>query len=73
LASPGRPSEPGHTWPGTCTTVRSAEAQRELDGRVGWMSWRILITELRWSWDEAERWLTQRGIEALLQQERRIP
>jgi AcrR family transcriptional regulator len=39
----------------------------------GWMSWRILITDLRWSWDEAEQWLTQRGIEALLQQERRMP
>ena len=34
----------------------------------GWMSWRILITDLEWSWDEAEQWLAQRGIDALLQQ-----
>jgi AcrR family transcriptional regulator len=39
----------------------------------GWMSWRILITDLQWSWDEAEQWLAQRGIDALLQQERRRP
>jgi AcrR family transcriptional regulator len=39
----------------------------------GWMSWRILITDLQWSWDEAEQWLAQRGIEALQQQERRRP
>jgi AcrR family transcriptional regulator len=39
----------------------------------GWMSWRILITDLRWSWDEAEQWLTQRGIEALLNRERGRP
>jgi len=39
----------------------------------GWMSWRILITDLKWSWDEAEQWLAQRGIDALLQQERRKP
>ena len=32
----------------------------------GWMSWRILVTDLGWSWDEAEQWLTQRGIDALL-------
>jgi hypothetical protein len=37
------------------------------------MSWRILITDLKWSWDEAEQWLAQRGIDALLQQERRRP
>jgi AcrR family transcriptional regulator len=36
----------------------------------GWMSWRILITDLGWSWDQAEQWLAQRGIDALLQQER---
>ena len=35
----------------------------------GWMSWRILITDLEWSWDEAEQWLAQRGIDALLPQE----
>ena len=39
----------------------------------GWMSWRILITDLQWSWDEAEQWLAQQGIDALLQQERRRP
>ena len=39
----------------------------------GWMSWRILITDLKWSWDEAEQWLAQRGIDALLQQKRRTP
>ena len=32
----------------------------------GWTSWRILIIDLGWSWDEAEQWLAQRGIEALL-------
>jgi AcrR family transcriptional regulator len=35
----------------------------------GWMSWRILITDLQWSWDEAEQWLAQRGIDALLRQQ----
>jgi AcrR family transcriptional regulator len=40
----------------------------------GWMSWRILITDLQWGWDEAEQWLAQRGIDALLpQQQRREP
>ena len=39
----------------------------------GWTSWRILITDLDWSWDEAEQWLAQRGIDALLQPERRNP
>jgi hypothetical protein len=39
----------------------------------GWMSWRILITDLQWSWDEAEQWLTQRGIEALPKLQRRRP
>jgi AcrR family transcriptional regulator len=39
----------------------------------GWISWRILITDLEWSWDEAEQWLAQRGIDALLRQERRKP
>ena len=39
----------------------------------GWMSWRILITDLQWSWDEAEQWLAQQGIDALLQQQRRRP
>ena len=32
----------------------------------GWTSWRILVTDLGWSWDEAEQWLAQRGIDALL-------
>jgi AcrR family transcriptional regulator len=39
----------------------------------GWTSWRTLITDLGWSWDEAEQWLAQRGIDALLQQERPRP
>jgi AcrR family transcriptional regulator len=39
----------------------------------GWTSWRTLTTDLGWSWDEAEQWLDQRGIDALLQQERRKP
>ena len=32
----------------------------------GWTSWRTLITDLGWSWDEAEQWLAQQGIDALL-------
>jgi AcrR family transcriptional regulator len=39
----------------------------------GWMSWRILITDLKWSWDEAEQWLAQRGIDALLQEQHHKP
>jgi AcrR family transcriptional regulator len=39
----------------------------------GWTSWRILITDLQWSWDDAEEWLAQRGMDALLGQERRRP
>jgi AcrR family transcriptional regulator len=39
----------------------------------GWTSWRILITDLQWSWDEAEQWLARRGIDALLEPERRRP
>jgi hypothetical protein len=39
----------------------------------GWTSWRTLITDLGWSWDAAEQWLAQRGIDALLRQERRRP
>jgi AcrR family transcriptional regulator len=34
----------------------------------GWTSWRTLITDLGWSWDAAEQWLTQQGIDALLRQ-----
>jgi AcrR family transcriptional regulator len=34
----------------------------------GWTSWRTLITDLGWSWDDAERWLAQRGTDALLRQ-----
>ena len=33
----------------------------------GWTSWRTLITDLGWSWDDAEQWLAQRGVEALLE------
>lgn len=32
----------------------------------GFASWRTLITDLGWTWDEAERWLAQRCIDALL-------
>ena len=32
----------------------------------GFSSWRTLITDLGWDWDEAEMWLAQRGIDALL-------
>jgi len=32
----------------------------------GFSSWRTLITDLGWAWDEAEMWLAQRGIDALL-------
>ena len=32
----------------------------------GWTSWRTLVTDLEWSWDDAEQWLAQRGIDALL-------
>ena len=39
----------------------------------GWMSWRTLTTDLGWSWDEAEQWLAQRGIDALLQPEHHRP
>ena len=39
----------------------------------GWMSWRTLIMDLSWSWDDAEQWLAQRGIEALLKPERPGP
>jgi AcrR family transcriptional regulator len=35
----------------------------------GWTSWRTLITDLQWSWDEAEQWLARRGIDALLQRD----
>lgn len=39
----------------------------------GWTSWRILITDLGWSWDDAEQWLAQRGIDALLKPARPSP
>jgi AcrR family transcriptional regulator len=32
----------------------------------GWTSWRTLIIDLGWSWDEAEKWLARRGVDALL-------
>jgi hypothetical protein len=32
----------------------------------GWKSWRTLIIDLGWSWDNAEQWLAQRGVEKLL-------
>jgi hypothetical protein len=37
----------------------------------GWTSWRTLTIDLAWSWDEAEQWLVQRGVEALLGPESR--
>ena len=39
----------------------------------GWTSWRTLITDLQWSWDEAEQWLAQLGIDALLKPARPRP
>ena len=39
----------------------------------GWTSWRTLITDLGWSWDDAEQWLAQRGVEALLEPARPKP
>jgi AcrR family transcriptional regulator len=39
----------------------------------GWASWRTLIIDLGWSWDEAEKWLARRGVEALLNLETRKP
>jgi len=39
----------------------------------GWTSWRTLITDLGWSWDDAEQWLAQRGIDALLKPARPSP
>ncbi len=29
----------------------------------GWTSWRTLIADLDWSWDDAEQWLAQRGVQ----------
>ena len=39
----------------------------------GWTSWRTLISDLGWSWDEAEQWLAQQGIDALLRPARPKP
>ncbi len=39
----------------------------------GWTSWRTLIADLDWSWDDAEQWLAQRGVEALLEPARPKP
>ena len=39
----------------------------------GWTSWRTLITDLGWSWDDAEQWLTRRGVETLLEPARPEP
>jgi len=39
----------------------------------GWTSWRTLITDLGWSWDDAEQWLARRGVEALLEPARPKP
>jgi AcrR family transcriptional regulator len=35
----------------------------------GWTSWRTLVGDLGWSWDDAEQWLARRGVEALLKPE----
>ena len=51
--------------------VRSPDLNRAADifwYLFGWTSWRTLITDLGWSWDDAEQWLAQRGIDALLRQ-----
>jgi len=51
--------------------VRSPDLNRAADifwYLFGWTSWRTLVTDLGWSWDDAEQWLAQRGIDALLRQ-----
>jgi AcrR family transcriptional regulator len=51
--------------------VQSPDLSRAADTfwyLFGWTSWRTLITDLGWSWDDAEQWLAQRGIDALLRQ-----
>ena len=51
--------------------VQSPDLNRAVDifwYLFGWTSWRTLITDLGWSWDTAEQWLAQRGIDALLRQ-----
>jgi AcrR family transcriptional regulator len=56
--------------------VEPADLERAADVcwyLFGWTSWRTLITDLGWSWDQAEQWLAQRGIDALLQQQRPRP
>jgi hypothetical protein len=37
------------------------------------MSWRSLILDLGWSWDDAEQWLVRRAVDALLKPESRRP
>jgi AcrR family transcriptional regulator len=49
--------------------LESADRRRAADAfwyLFGWTSWRTLIIDLGWSWDEAEKWLARRGVEALL-------
>ena len=56
--------------------VQSADLNRAADVfwyLFGWTSWRTLITDLGWSWDEAEQWLAQQGIDALLRPARPKP
>ena len=53
------------------SAVQSPDLNRAADifwYLFGWTSWRTLITDLGWSWDDAEQWLAQRGIDALLRQ-----
>jgi len=33
----------------------------------GMTSWQTLVKDLAWTWDDAEQWVAQRGIEALLE------
>ena len=39
----------------------------------GWTSWRTLVADLGWSWDDAEQWLARQGVDALLMPARRGP
>jgi hypothetical protein len=49
--------------------LESSERRRAADVfwyLFGFNSWRTLIADLGWSWDEAEQWAAERGIDALL-------
>jgi AcrR family transcriptional regulator len=64
------------------TLARTSERLRELDALkpgltphratdvlwfyLGHRAWRLLVSERRWSWDDAERWLSEQAATALL-------